>query len=251
MTTDLHTRLMNGAAALGVPLSPTQSRQLIDFLGLLDKWNQVYNLTAVREVDEMLVQHVLDSMAAVPPLERWLHKARPVPSGYGPVNLHDKDAAAQAAFEAAHLPKPLQVLDVGSGGGLPGVVFAVCCPGVTVTCVDTVGKKAAFVQQVAVTLRLPNLRTVHARVEELTGPFDLISSRAFASLADFTCWSAQALAPHGVWLAMKGKQPQEEIGALDPAIAQVFHVEPLTVPSLDAERCIIWMRKPAAPIAAA
>ena len=102
-------------------------------------------------------------------------------------------------------------------------------------------KKAAFVQQVAVSLRLPNLRGVHARVESLAGPFDVVSSRAFASLADFSTWSRGALAPGGVWLAMKGKHPEEEIAAL-PADVQVFHVEPLVVPGLDAERCIIWMR---------
>jgi 16S rRNA (guanine527-N7)-methyltransferase len=107
--------------------------------------------------------------------------------------------------------------------------------------VDTVGKKAAFVQQVAVTLRLPNLRGVHARVESLTDKYQVISSRAFASLVDFTHWSAQALAPQGVWLAMKGRDPVDELAALSPDV-QVFHVEQLIVPGLDAERCLIWMK---------
>jgi 16S rRNA (guanine527-N7)-methyltransferase len=121
-------------------------------------------------------------------------------------------------------------------------VIAICCSDVLVDCVDAVAKKAAFIQQVAATFSLPNLRGLHARVERLTGQYDLISSRAFASLSDFVCLSSAALAAHGVWLAMKGKHPADEIAAL-PAGAQVFHVEPLLVPGLSAERCIVWMRK--------
>jgi 16S rRNA (guanine527-N7)-methyltransferase len=137
------------------------------------------------------------------------------------------------------------VLDVGSGGGLPGVVLAICMPELTVTCVDTVAKKAAFVQQVAATLKLPNLRGIHARVESLTEPYPVICSRAFASLPDFVTWSRSALAEGGVWMAMKGKHPQDEIAALPPE-TQVFHVEPLTVPGLDVERCMVWLRPAAA-----
>jgi 16S rRNA (guanine527-N7)-methyltransferase len=130
---------------------------------------------------------------------------------------------------------------VGSGAGLPGVVIAIGCPDIRVDCVDTVGKKAAFIQQAAVALKLSNLRGVHARVESLTDQYQVISSRAFASLADFTHWSARALAPQGVWLAMKGKYPTDELAALSSDV-RVFHVEHLTVPGLDAERCLIWMR---------
>jgi len=147
-----------------------------------------------------------------------------------------RQLAAMACADGARL------LDVGSGAGLPGVVIAVCCPEVRVDCVDTVGKKAAFVQQVAVSLGLKNLRALHARVETLTDHYDVISARAFASLADFTNWSSAALAPGGVWLGMKGKTPQEEMAAL-PAAVEVFHVEPLVVPGLAAERCVVWMRK--------
>ncbi len=165
-----------------------------------------------------MTHHLLDSLAAVAPLRR--HAAVLAGEGKGAVRL----------------------LDVGSGGGLPGVVFAICCPEVDVSCVDTVGKKAAFIQQAAVALKLRNLHGVHARVETLTTPFDIISCRAFASLPDFVTWSRAALvAPHGVWLAMKGKHPEDEIAAL-PADVSVFHVEQLTVPGLDAERCIIWMK---------
>jgi 16S rRNA (guanine527-N7)-methyltransferase len=134
------------------------------------------------------------------------------------------------------------LLDVGSGGGLPGVVIAICCPTVRVTCVDAVSKKAAFVQQVAASLKLPNLKGVHARVETLTEHFDVVCSRAFASLPDFVTWSAAALKDAGVWMAMKGKLPTEEMDAL-PIFAKVFHVEQLQVPGLDAERCMIWMKK--------
>jgi 16S rRNA (guanine527-N7)-methyltransferase len=137
---------------------------------------------------------------------------------------------------------PPRLLDVGSGAGLPGVVIAICCPDVMVDCVDAVAKKAAFVRQAALSLGLPNLRGLHARVESLTDQYDVISSRAFASLADFTSWSQGALREGGVWLAMKGKYPVDEIGAL-PESVMVFHVEQLAVPGLEAERCIVWIKK--------
>ena len=109
------------------------------------------------------------------------------------------------------------------------------------SCVDTVAKKALFIQQVAAALRLPNLQGIHARVENLTQTFDVVRSRAFASLVDFTTWSRKAMADGGIWFAMKAKHPDEEIAAL-PADVQVFHVEPLQVPGLDVERCVIWMK---------
>ena len=209
-------KLAQGLAALGLDLSTEQMAQLLAYLSLLQKWNKVYNLTAVRDEEDMLTHHVLDSLSVIAPLGRAL-----------------------SAMALDHSP---QVLDVGSGGGLPGVVMALARPDIRVTCVDTVAKKAAFIQQVAAQLPLPNLQGVHARVETLTGPYDLICSRAFASLKDFTAWSHQALrADGGVWLAMKGKHPEDEIQAL-PADIAVFHVEPLKVPGLDAQRCIVWMR---------
>ena len=208
---DALTTLKSGAAALGLALSDAQFEQLMGYLALIQKWNKVYNLTAVRDPQEMLSHHLLDSLTAVAPLVR-----------------HTQGRAAK-------------VLDVGSGGGLPGIVLAICRPELDVSCVDTVGKKAAFIQQVSVSLRLPNLRGIHARVESLAGPFDVVCCRAFASLPDFVTWSRSALAQQGVWMAMKGKHPQAEIEAL-PADVQVFHVEPLTVPGLDVERCMVWMR---------
>lgn len=208
-------RLAEGATALGLSLAPAQHAQLLAYLDLLAKWNKVYNLTAVRDPAEMLTHHLLDSLAVIAPLLR-----------------HTQGATAR-------------VLDVGSGGGLPGVVIAICCPEMSVACVDAVAKKAAFVQQAAGVLDLSNLRGVHARVESITEPYDVITSRAFATLADFTQWSAGSLGEDGVWMAMKGKHPTDEIAALPPSVA-VFHVEQLTVPGLDAERCLIWMR-PAKP----
>jgi 16S rRNA (guanine527-N7)-methyltransferase len=201
---------------LGLTLQAGVVSALLSYLDLIQKWTKVYNLTAVRDPGEMLTHHVLDSLAVIPPLRRQL----------------------------AGKISPVRLLDVGSGAGLPGVVVAICCPDVTVHCVDTVGKKAAFIQQVAASLKLPNLRGVHARVESLTEKFDVVSSRAFASLADFTNLSGGALAEQGVWLAMKGKHPSEEIIALSAGV-EVFHVEQLVVPGLDADRCIVWMRKKA------
>jgi 16S rRNA (guanine527-N7)-methyltransferase len=209
---ELETPLRAGARALAIELSDGQVAQLLDYLELIGKWTKVYNLTAVRDPAEMLTQHLLDSLAVVSPLRR------------------------QTAGRAVRL------LDVGSGAGLPGVVLAICCPEVQVDCIDTVAKKAAFVQQAAAALRLPNLRGVHGRVEQVADRYDVVSSRAFASLADFVNWSEQALAPDGVWLAMKGRRPDREIAELPP-VAEMFHVEQLSVPGLDAERCIVWMRR--------
>jgi len=224
----LSAELAAGVQALGLDLDATCQARLLAYLDLIQKWSRVYNLTAVRDPAEMLTHHLLDSLAVLGPLQRQI--------------------AAMRSAGAVEARTPVRLLDVGSGAGLPGVVIAICCPEVLVDCVDTVAKKAAFIQQVAVTLQLPNLRGLHARVESLSTRYDMVSSRAFAALADFVNWSAQALAGQGVWLAMKGKHPADELLAL-PAHTQVFHVEPLRVPGLDAERCIIWMRHatPGAP----
>ncbi len=228
--------LRQGLLGLGLTLDEVAQAQLLAYMDLIAKWNKVYNLTAVRDAQEMLTHHLLDSLAVVAPLRRELVKLAP-PQGVSadPAEPHITPVPAEASSPRYRL------LDVGAGAGLPGVVIAITCPEVSVTCVDTVAKKAAFVQQVAASLRLPNLRGLHARVETLSGPFDVVCSRAFASLPDFTAWSVGALAPHGVWLAMKGKHPEAEIQALPPSV-KVFHVEPLTVPGLNAERCIVWMR---------
>ena len=211
--------LSQGIEVLGLNLPEAQQRQLLSYMALIQKWNKVYNLTALRQAQEILTHHLLDSLSAISPLLGHIAKTK---------------GAANAEIE---------LLDVGSGGGLPGVVIAICCPNVSVTCVDTVAKKAAFVKQVAASLKLLNLRGVHARVESLAGPFDVICSRAFASLPDFVNWSALALSEKGVWMAMKGKLPEAEMAAL-PSFAEVFHVEQLLVPGLEADRCMVWMKKP-------
>ena len=211
-----------GLRDLGLNLSGAQIDQLLAYQDLIAKWNKVYNLTAVRDPQEMLTHHLLDSLAAIGPLLR--------------------QTGGQPGFAAG---PPIRLLDVGSGGGLPGVVIAITCPQIEVHCVDTVLKKATFIQQVAASLRLPNLRGVHERVESLKAEegsgYDVVCSRAFASLVDFTTWSRAALKPGAVWMAMKGKHPVDELSAL-PASVAVFHVEQLTVPGLDAERCIVWLR---------
>lgn len=212
---DLRPALLAGLQALQLDLSEQQVEQLLAYQGLIAKWTRVYNLTAVRDPAEMMTHHLLDSLAAVSALQRYLHSA--------------------GLEQASHL------LDVGSGAGLPGVVIAICCPTVAVTCVDTVAKKAAFIKQAALALKLPNLTGLHSRVEAIIQPFDVICSRAFASLADFTQWSGTALAPQGVWMAMKGKHPANELAALPPKVA-MFHVEQLKVPGLQAERCVVWLR---------
>ncbi len=206
-------RLHVAAAALDLPLDDSAAALLLRYLDLLHRWNATYNLTAIRDPDQMLAQHLVDCLSVIGPLRRRLR---------------------------AHTGA--RVLDVGSGGGLPGAVIAVLCPGLDVTCVDTVGKKAAFIQQVSTHLRLANLHSQHTRVEQLqAAPFQIITSRAFASLSDFVTLTRPLLAADGAWMAMKGKHPTDELAALDPGVL-MFHVEQLTVPGLDAERCLVWMQ---------
>jgi len=205
--------LRAGAAELGLTLDDRQCERLLAYGALILKWNKVYNLTALRDPATVMTHHLLDSLSVIAPMKR------------------ERAVATR-------------LLDVGAGAGLPGVVISIMRPDVDVTCLDAVAKKAAFVQQVAAELKLPNLRGLHARVETLSGSYDVISSRAFASLPDFYAGSVQLLSDGGVWLAMKGKVPADELAALPPGV-DVFHVEQLTVPGLDAERCIVWARKAA------
>ena len=211
-------RLWTAAHSLGLALSDEVLARLMDYLDLLQRWNRVYNLSALRNPDEMLSHHLIDCLAVLPALHR--HAAG----------------------------RPLRILDVGSGGGLPGVVLAAAHPDWQVHCVDTVSKKSGFIRQVAADLRLSNLKSLHARVESLDpmdGRYGVITSRAFASLSDFTTLSQRVLAEQGVWMAMKGKSTDDEQAKLPPSI-QVFHVEQLQVPGLDAQRCLVWMRPAAA-----
>ena len=214
---DHRKRLLAAAQALGAPLQGAEADRLLAYVDLLQRWSRVYNLTALRDPAEMLSHHLIDCLAVLPPLRRWWADAQ---------------------------PGARRLLDVGSGGGLPGVVLAALQPDWQVDCVDTVAKKASFIRQVAAELRLSNLQGLHARVEALAPPaggYGVIASRAFASLADFTALTRHLLADGGVWTAMKGKLPADEQAAL-PADVEVFHVEQLQVPGLDAQRCLVWMR---------
>ena len=200
-----------GAEQLGVALDEAQLAKLADYARLLARWNATHNLTAIRSGEDVLTHHLLDSLALVPHLAR-------VTQG----------AAAT-------------VLDVGSGGGLPGIVLAVALPQARLTLVDAVQKKCAFLTQARVELRLRNVEVVHARVEAMREPlFDVIVSRALATLADFVGWTRHLLAPGGCWLAMKGRLPADELAAL-PADVRA-NVVPLSVPGLDEQRHLIEMR---------
>jgi 16S rRNA (guanine527-N7)-methyltransferase len=201
--------LTAGARTLQLDLSDKQLGQLLDYLALLAKWNAVYNLTAVRDPKEMVTLHLLDSLAAVP------------------------------AFAASH-----HVLDVGAGGGLPGLVLAIVRPDMQVSMVDTVHKKTAFLTQVKAELGLANVTVYTARVEELQVPekFDTITSRAFAELADFVNWSGALLADGGRFIALKGVRPDDEIARL-PAGWKVSEVRPLEVPLLNAERHLVFIER--------
>lgn len=206
---DLAALIGAGAETLGLPLSVTQAERLVAYIRLIEHWNGAYNLTAVREPRAMAVQHILDCLAVVAPLRRRL-----------------------GAVTGARL------LDVGSGAGLPGVVIAAVEPALELVCVDSVGKKAAFITHAAGVLGLKNLSAQHRRVQDVSAaPFDVVASRAFASLADFFAATRPLLRESGVWMAMKGKLPEAELAAL-PEVA--FHVEPIAVPGLGADRCLVW-----------
>lgn len=203
-------QLMAGAAQMGVPMTEAQADKLLDYLDLLQKWNKAYNLTAVRERPAMLTQHLLDSLSIVP-----------------------------------HLP-PGDLLDVGSGGGLPGIPLAILQPQRSITLVDTVGKKVAFLKQAAMTLGLKNLNAVSTRIESWVPPaehaegFALITARAYATLATLVGQTQRLLAPNGGWYAMKGVNPDAEMAEL-PSDVSVRAVIPLEVPDLGAERHLILL----------
>ncbi len=220
----LSAALSAGLNTLGLSLSVTQQQQVLGHLALLQRWNRVHNLTAIRDPAEMLTLHALDCLAALPPVTAWL-------SAPGRLDAGDS----------------IHVLDVGSGGGLPGVVWAIARPDWQIHCVDSVGKKVSFVRQVAAELALPNLHAVHNRVEHHRRPlgYTLITSRAFASLADFTRLSRHLLGDGACWVALKGQDPAQERHSVGEDV-DLFHVEQLHPPGVDAQRCLVWMR-PAAP----
>ena len=199
-----HIQLAAGIAALGLALPNGAEAKLLAYLALLDKWNRVYNLTAVRDVERMVSHHVLDSLAAVP------------------------------YFQGK------TTLDVGSGGGLPGIPLAIARPELQVTLIDSIAKKTAFLLQAKAELGLPNVQVITGRVEEYQpeAPFDVITSRAFSDLKEFVTLTRHLLAPTGHWLAMKGLMPHEEIVSL-PDWARVSADYALAVPGLEASRHLI------------
>jgi 16S rRNA (guanine527-N7)-methyltransferase len=200
--------LKNGITQLQLALSEAQVEKLLDYLALLNKWNAVYNLTSVRDPMEMVKLHLLDSLAAV------------------------------AAFKDAH-----NVLDVGAGGGLPGMVLAISRPDMKVSMIDTVHKKTAFLNQVKAELELANVTVYTKKVQELEvkTKFDVITSRAFADLSDFVNWSGHLLAEGGQFIALKGTAPAEERERL-PAPWQETKLQPLAVPGLEAERHLVFIK---------
>ncbi len=206
------------APRLGLTLTATERERLLAYMALIQRWTKVYNLTAVRNTGEMFTHHLLDCLAVVVPLRE----------GTG--------AAGQGS---------LRVLDVGSGAGLPGVILAMLNPAWQVTCVDAVAKKAAFIRQAAVELGLTNLHGVHGRVEApgtfKTPEFDLVTSRAFASILDFTTLTRPLLAAGGQWAAMKANLSTQEQAEIPPNV-EMFHVEQLEVPELNEKRCLVWLR---------
>jgi 16S rRNA (guanine527-N7)-methyltransferase len=201
--------LAAGIADMALAVTPQQQDQLMDYLGLMFKWNAVYNLTSLRDPQQMVTHHLLDSLAAVP------------------------------AFAAAK-----NILDVGSGGGLPGIVLAIVRPDAHVSMIDTVHKKTAFLTQVKAELGLANVTVYTARVEQLqvSDKFDVITSRAFADLSDFVNWSAHLLQDGGRYIALKGVAPKDEQERL-PAAWKVSGVQPLQVPRLDAERHLVFIER--------
>lgn len=204
--------LKNGVEAIGLNLTTTQFEQLDRFSALLFKWNKTYNLTSIRSKEDVLSHHILDSLAVVPYFDHYLKEGS-------------------------------RLLDVGSGGGLPAIPYAICRPDICVELVETVGKKTAFLTQACVELGLKNVQIHNLRVENLrVTPFNAISSRAFSSLALFTSLSNHLLNDNGVWLALKGRLPEDEISELDRSVI-VTEMNEISVPLLNEKRHLIILMK--------
>jgi 16S rRNA (guanine527-N7)-methyltransferase len=201
----LHAHLVAGAAVLGIALEPAQSERLLDYIELLARWNATYNLTAVRDIDEMVTRHLLDSLAIAPYV------------------------------------RGENLVDLGTGAGLPGIPLAVLDERRAVTLVDSNGKKIRFLREAVRVLGLRNARVEQARAEDLPGQFDCVVARAFASLADLLRVGGHLLAPGGVCLAMKGQLAEDEILGL-PASFVIEETVPLTVPGLGAARHVVIIR---------
>jgi 16S rRNA (guanine527-N7)-methyltransferase len=211
-------RLSIACDAMGICISAEQQRQLLAYLDQLLRWNKTYNLTAIRDPEQGLIQHIFDSLSVVVPLTQYLQ---------------------QNAIQA-----PI-IADVGSGGGLPGVVLAIVLKQAKIMCIDTVEKKTSFIRQAASVLTLDNLKALHSRVENIE-PLnaDIVISRAFASLEDFANLAGKHVAPNRKLIGMKGKHPaQEGTALLQKGEWDIEKIEPLNVPELGAERCLVWMQR--------
>jgi 16S rRNA (guanine527-N7)-methyltransferase len=205
----LQSSLEQGIAALGLDLPGQAVPRLLDYLALLQRWNAAYNLTAVRDPAEMVTRHLLDSLAILPYVQGET------------------------------------LADLGTGPGLPGAVLAIAAPGRQILLVDSNGKKVRFLREAIRALKLEGVRALQSRVEDVEGRFDCITARAFASLADMLGWGGHLLAPDGVWLAMKGKSPDEELPGV-PAGFAVRGTHALAVPGLEAERHLVVLSRTAA-----
>ena len=205
---DNRQKLQSGLKEMGLDLSGEQQDKLLAYVEMLKKWNKTYNLTALRDESQIISHHLLDSLTLPPYLE-----------------------GAQT------------MLDVGSGGGQPGIPAAVCRPDLQITLLDANTKKTSFLQQAAIELELKNVRVVSGRVEAVQGlRADVITSRAFAELADFVNWTAHLLQDGGCWAAMKGVYPAAEIDKLPDSVC-VERVDKIRVPQLNAERHMVILRK--------
>ena len=211
---NLDALLSTAFSALGLAGETAQRSRVLAYVSLLQRWNAVHNLSATRDPADLVEQHVVDCLAIIPALRR--HAAN----------------------------RSLALLDAGTGAGLPAVVVAIMLSDWTVTAVDSVGKKVAFLRQVTGELGLSNLEPRHTRLENMSpseGRFDLVTSRAFGALSQLVESTKHLIEPTGVWVAMKGKPPDTEIRDL-PSNCQLFHVEPLAVPGLNAQRCLVWIK---------
>lgn len=210
---DLAALLAQGTAELGLGVPEPTLRRLLAYLALMNKWNAVYNLTAIRDPRQMLVQHLLDALAILPALRRRLDLDRSI------------------------------VADVGSGAGVPGLPLAIVHPGARLVSIEPVGKKTAFQRQVCAELALTNVEVVTGRAETLRRPMDLVLCRAFASLVDFVDTAAGLTGPDTLLVAMKGtrREIDDELDALPPDCTA--GVEPVRVPFLDAERHLVLIRR--------
>ena len=204
---DLKEQLKNGLATMNIDLTTTQQLLLLEYVSLLKKWNSTYNLTALRDENQMISHHILDSLTLLPYVQ----------------NAHS-------------------MMDVGSGGGMPGIPTAICRPDLFITLLDSNTKKTTFLQQAVIELGLKNVTVASGRVETMYDKkVDVVTSRAFAELHDFVALTKHLLNDHGYWAAMKGVYPYEELENL-PKNIEVYQIDKLFVPTLDAERHMVVMR---------